>query len=82
MIKPETVEVDGEVEAAYIRYTRRDVAETIDVWGEGTVAADVDSIGNVIGIEVLSFDEQTLSHARVFAQEHDLAFPPRIEASS
>lgn len=82
MTNPETVEVDREVEAAYIRYTRRAVAETVDIWEEGTVAADLDSAGSVIGIEVLGFDDETLSHARAFALEHDLEFPSRIEAPS
>lgn len=80
MIKPQTVDVDREVEAAYVRYGKGVVAETLDIWEEGTVAADVDAAGNVIGIEVLGFDEETLSHARAFAQEHDLAFPSRIVA--
>ena len=80
MINPETVEVDREVEAAYVRYAKGVVAETVDVWEEGTVAADVDAAGNVLGIEVLGFDDETLWHARAFAQEHDLAFPPRVRA--
>jgi len=41
-------------------------------------AADVDASGNIVGIEVLGFDEEVLSRARTFASENDLIFPARL----
>lgn len=79
MMKPLGVEIDFESKAGYVTYAERRVAETLDVWEEGTVAADLDAEGNVIGIEVLGLDAQTISRARAFAEEHDLAFPPHLD---
>ncbi len=78
MIHPIDVEIDHEADAGYIKYSRGEVAETIEVWKEGAVAADVDSSGNILGIEVLGFDEELLSRARAFASENDLIFPERL----
>lgn len=82
MTNPQAVEIDSESEAGYVCYSKADVAETVEVWEKRTVAADLDSSGNVVGIEVLSFDEETLSRARVYAQEHDLVFPEPLEAAT
>ncbi len=81
MIHPQGVEIDSESEAGYVCYSKTDIAETVEVWEEGTVAADLDSNGNVVGIEVLSFDDETLSQARAYAREHDLVFPELFEAA-
>ena len=78
MIQPLDVEIDEEAGAGYVRYARAAVAETVEVWEEGTVAADFDSAGNVLGIEVLGFGEDVLAHARAFAREHDLVFPAKL----
>jgi len=78
MMHPIDVEIDDEAGAGYIRYAEGNIAETVEVWEEGAVAADVDSSGNILGIEVLGFDEELLSHARVFAAENDLIFPARL----
>jgi len=75
MMHPIDVQIDEEAGAGYITYAKGDVAETVEIWEEGTVAADVDSSGNILGIEVLGFDEEILSRARVFATENDLIFP-------
>ena len=75
---PIDIRVDDEAGAAYVRYASGDVAETVEVFEEGTVAADVDSSGAILGIEVLSFDEDVLSQARNFASENDLIFPARL----
>jgi uncharacterized protein YuzE len=72
---PLDVTIDDEVQAGYVRYAKTEVAETVEVWDHGTVAADLDSAGNVIGIELLGFAKEILSHARAFAREHDLVFP-------
>ena len=82
MMKPIAVEVDLEVEAGYVTYSENKVAETRDVWEEGTVAADLDSEGGIIGIEVLGFDSETLSRARAYAEQNDLVFPPMLDLAA
>jgi len=81
MQKPISVEVDLDVEAAYVRYAAGDVAGTLDVWHDGRVAADLDDAGTVLGIEVLGLDEAVLSEAHRFALSRDLAFPTHLAAS-
>lgn len=81
MIKPVGLRVDLETDAAYIRYAEGEVAGTIDVWQDGWVAADVDSAGRVLGIEVLDLDVETLERARRFAHEHELAFPDHLQGA-
>lgn len=81
MTKPLGVEIDFESKAAYVCYSKADVAETLEIWEDATVAADVDAWGKVIGIEVLSFDDETLLRARRYAQEHGLAFPSEFKAT-
>jgi uncharacterized protein YuzE len=39
------------------------------------VLVDFDGDSQVLGIELLSFDDQTLSVARRFAEENELSFP-------
>ncbi len=78
MTHPIDVRIDDEAGAAYITYVKGEVAETVEVWEEGSVAADVDSSGSILGIEVLGFDEEILSRARAFASENDLVFPARL----
>jgi len=78
MMHPIDVRIDDEAGAGYITYSKGEVAETVEVWEEGTVAADVDRSGNILGIEVLGFDEEILSRARAYANENDLVFPARL----
>lgn len=75
---PIDVRIDDAAGAGYITYAKGEVAETVEVWEEGTVAADVDASGKILGIEVLGFDEEVLSRARAFASENDLIFPVRL----
>jgi len=82
MIHPIDVQIDDEAGAGYVTYAKGEVAETVEVWEEGTVAADVDASGNIIGIEVLGFDEDVLSRARAFASENDLSFPARLGSTA
>ena len=82
MTKPLGVEIDFESKAGYVTYSESKVAETVDVWEEGTVAADLDSEGKIIGIEVLGLDPEALSQARAYAEDHDLAFPPHLDLVS
>ncbi len=82
MMKPIAVEVDLEVKAGYVTYSDNKVAETRDVWEEGTVAADLDSEGGIIGIEVLGLDSETLSQARKYAENNDLVFPAMLDLAA
>jgi len=78
MKRPRSMDIDFEVNAAYINYGEGEVAGTVDVWKDGQVAADLDAEDQVLGIEVLGFDEETLKNARKFADAHDLAFPVNL----
>ena len=79
MRMPTSIEVDLENRVGYVYYVSEPkVSETIDVWQEGRVAADLDASGNVLGIEVLGLDEETLERARAFAAAHRLAFPIKL----
>ena len=76
------VRVDLESESGYVAYSANKVAETREVWEDGFVAADLDSNGSVIGIEMLGLDSETLSHARKYAEEHDLVFPAMLDLAA
>lgn len=78
MKKPRALDIDFEAGAGYIRYADGEVAGTIDVWEDGQVAADVDAADEVLGIEILGFDDETLAHARRFAHGRGLAFPVNL----
>ena len=82
MTKPIEVRVDLESECGYVAYSTRKIAETRDLWEEGTVAADLDSDGGIVGLEVLELDRETLAHAREYAEENDLAFPAMLGLAS
>ena len=82
MMKPIAVEVDLEVKAGYVTYSDSKVAEPRDIWEEGTVAADLDSEGCIIGIEVLGLDSETLLRAREYAEKNDLVFPPMLDLAA
>jgi uncharacterized protein YuzE len=84
MTRPIEVKVDLEANASYVRYRRlvqdEHVDATHDLCADGSVAVDVDSGGNVLGIEVLGFDRETLEAAKRYAHEHRLAFPSDLAA--
>lgn len=82
MTKAIGVEVDLEAECGYIVYSSRKVAETRDIWEEGTVAANLDAEGGIIGIEVLGLDSETLSRAREYAEQNELVFPPMLDLAA
>jgi uncharacterized protein YuzE len=81
MRKPRALDIDFEADAGYIRYADGEVAGTIDVWEDGQVAADVDASNEVLGIEILGFDDETLAQARRFADERGLAFPVNLRGA-
>jgi uncharacterized protein YuzE len=79
MLDPISVEVDFETEAGYVAYVSGcEVAGTKDVWEDGTVAADLDGDGRVLGIEILAFDDETIGRARKYAADHGLTFPTHL----
>jgi uncharacterized protein YuzE len=82
MMKPIGVEVDFEAKAGYVSYSDSDVAETREVWEEGIVAADLDAEGGIVGIEMLGLDSETISHARRYAENHDLVFPAMLDLAA
>jgi len=82
MTKPIGVEVDLESKSGYVAYSDRRIAETHEVWDEGTIAADVDAGGEIVGIEMLQLDRDTLSRARRYAEEHDLIFPAMLDLAA
>jgi uncharacterized protein YuzE len=76
MKQPINVRTDLSVRAAYIEYAPALSVSTVDLTKTGSVAYDVDEGGNVVGIEILGFDHlERVDIARVFAANHDLAFP-------
>lgn len=76
---PVSVDVDLVIGAAYVQYlVDREVCETVDVWKQGQVAADLDANGAVIGIELLRLDDATIGQARLFAEKSCLAFPHNL----
>lgn len=79
MIHPLDIAIDEEADAGYVRYANAVVAETVEVYEEGTVAADLDAGGNVIGIELLGFTDDILASARAYASDHDLVFPAELK---
>ena len=79
MSNPISVEVDLEAGVGYIEYVSGgEVAGTEDVWGDGTVAADLDDDGAVLGIEILAFDAETIGHAKRYAAARGLTFPTHL----
>lgn len=49
-----TITLDSETKAAYIRFSKNKVAKTIDEVNGGTIVnIDIDSKGNVVGIELV-----------------------------
>ncbi|MFN2529641.1 MAG: DUF2283 domain-containing protein, partial [Candidatus Baltobacteraceae bacterium] len=81
MTEPTNVKVDFQAKAGYVRYREAQATNTIDVWEDGAVAVDLDDTGNVVGIEVLALDGETLAQAQKYAAAHDLAFPAHLEGA-
>jgi hypothetical protein len=62
--------------AGYVRYRDDEVASTIDLMESCSVAADVASNDDVIGIEILDIaSDDQLEVAKRFALERGLGFP-------
>jgi hypothetical protein len=76
MQNPLRVKVDLEANAGYVRYPSsggqrfaRNERLSQDV------VIDFDTDSQVLGIELLAFDDEALGVARRFAEAHDLGFP-------
>lgn len=84
MHEPIGVRIDREVEAGYVSYRRLAAGQRVartQRFGDD-VAVDFDGANDVLGIELLAFDEPALAVARVVAAEHGLVFPCDIAAQT
>jgi uncharacterized protein YuzE len=48
-----TVGAEGHIELAYIRFSKAEVAKTVEIDADGLLA-DYDASGNLVGIEILA----------------------------
>lgn len=66
-------EYDPEAEAMYLRYSNAEVARSQMLDGDdGVVCADFDAEENVVGIELIVVDNETVSTVTRFANERHL----------
>jgi uncharacterized protein YuzE len=76
MTQPISVRTDLSVMAAYIEYGTAESVETVDLTETGSVAYDLDQAGNIVGIEILRFEQpEHVAIAQEFAATHGLSFP-------
>jgi uncharacterized protein YuzE len=65
----------------YLYYSRNPVARTLTLDENYEVAVDFDGSGEVVGIEIVAPDDETIATATRFALDHDLSlagvFDPR-----
>ena len=70
------VNVDLEAQAGYVRYRSLPSGERARSERVGdTVVADYAENGEVLGVELLALDDDSVAQARAFAAVHGLAFP-------
>jgi hypothetical protein len=74
---PIHISLDTEVPggAGYVRYSHGNAVRQDVIDESFTVAVDLDSRDDVVGIELTSLDEYAFALARAAAQRYDLAFP-------
>ena len=59
--EPPIVEIDTEASCAYVRFTQKPVERTVTIkQGTLTANADLDAIGEVVGLEVTGLEEFTI----------------------
>jgi uncharacterized protein YuzE len=77
MKKPISLEVDFKANAGYLEYRSLDDGQLVtrSQRVHDAVHVDFDAGSQVVGIELLGFDDEALSAARHFAEQHDLEFP-------
>ncbi|HEX3549993.1 MAG TPA: hypothetical protein VHT53_06430 [Candidatus Elarobacter sp.] len=82
MLKPIQLRLDYDVGAGYLKY--RNLADAEHVARNARISEDVivdyTDADEVVGIELLAFDEETLDVARSFASRNGLLFPDTITA--
>lgn len=70
------VEFDQAAKAWYIRVGKGTVARTIELDSQSvTATCDLDSSGNVLGIELIGVKEFSLRQVRAIIEENDLPTP-------
>ncbi len=70
------VSIDLEARAAYVRY--RSLADGERARSErqsDDVVVDSNERGEIVGIEMLALHDDAIAQGRLFAHEHELAFP-------
>jgi hypothetical protein len=77
-LNPINLRIDFSVGAGYVQYRDDEVVGTLDVWKDGTVAADLSRDQSIVGIEVLTLEGEALVIASAFAHKHGLSFPVNI----
>jgi hypothetical protein len=77
MQNPIEVKVDLEANAGYVRYQARSGGQRFarNERLSQDVVVDFDADNEVLGIELLAFDDEAIDVARRFAEAHDLGFP-------
>lgn len=80
MLKPIQLRIDYDVEAGYLRYRQLREGEHVsrNARISDDVVVDFNDAGEILGIELLAFDEEALAVARGFAEANGLAFPRAI----
>lgn len=76
--KPPLIEFDGESGGAYVRFSKKPVAQTVERSTEGLIVTiDLDKSGEVVGVEGVGFDKFSISAllkaANVRAEHVDFA---------
>ncbi len=78
-----TVGTEGHIELAYIRFSKADVAKTVEIDGD-RLLADYDTAGNLIGIEILA-PVETIKLQAIVPAEHlaaiERALPDILKAA-
>jgi uncharacterized protein YuzE len=78
--EPIGVKIDREAEAGYVRYRGLAPGERVartQRFGED-INVDYNAANDVLGIEILAFDEPALAVARTVAAQHGLVFPRNV----
>jgi uncharacterized protein YuzE len=77
MQNPISIKVDLEANAGYVRYQPSSGGQRFarNERLSPDVVIDFDADSQVLGIELLAFDDEALGVARRFAEAHDLGFP-------
>jgi uncharacterized protein YuzE len=77
MQKPISLEVDFKANAGYLEYRALGDGQLVTRTQRvhDAVHVDFDAESQILGIELLGFDDEALGAARHFAEQHGLEFP-------